>query len=789
MLVLAALAAVPCATAAQSVRGRVVERQTGAPVTGALVAIVGEDEVVRGEVLADSSGAFLLRAPSPGRYTLRAQRIGYLPSTSPPLELAEGQTVEYRVAASVERVALPSITATGTRECAGPGDPDVATLWEEASKGLISTAHTQAQFPYVYRVRRGVRLLDAASMLTRSENVQTFNVPGGMPFVSLPAERLAQQGYVVAAGDTTFFYAPDAFVLLSGSFLAAHCFHTEGADRDHAGLVGLGFAPTRSAGSRAEVEGVLWLDAQTAELRVLEYDYTGNVARDLPSGVGGRVEFKRLPNGAWIVSRWRIRMPAGESRSRSTPSAPIPGVMLAGQAGLIEELGEVVGLELPGGLMNDIVPRSTLSGVVYDSTRSRPLAGAKVYLAGTDRAATSDSAGRYEITGVSEGVYSLGFSHPRLDSLRFSPDAVRVAASPPTAATRDLAIPPLARVLTADCPVLPGMGVLAGLVTVAGDGKPLQGVGLRAAWQRPGASGDTAQAIAVTDETGGYRFCSLPLQVPVTLSALRPGAGEPVQVRLAAGAPAQRDLALPAAAESAPARALAGSGKAKVIVRMIDASSSRPITDATVRFGRGVPEAKSDRRGEAVLADVPVGTYGIEFESPTYGAGTARIAVTDTREVRVELKVPLRPVKLEPIAVEARRVVREMFDTRRRARRLDIITREQIDERRGAVRHIPDLVRGMPGIRIRNETCIESSRLMEGGGALSMDTTSCHPVAIILDDQPVGLDMVTIIPMDVIESVIYMAPQEGFERYGWLGQYGVILVYTRGNGPTGSHGY
>jgi hypothetical protein len=770
---------------AQSVRGVLVERQGGAPVAGALVAILDEGEVVKGEVLSDSTGAFLLRAPSAGRYALRAQRIGYAPSTSPPLELREGQTTEYRMTASVERVMLPAITTTATRECAGPGDPDVVTLWDEASKALLSAAHTQAQFPYVYRVRRGVRLLDAASMLTRSENVQTYNREGGMPFQSLPAEQLAEHGYVVATGDTTTFYAPDAFVLLSGSFLATHCFHTEAGDRDHAGLVGLGFAPTGAAQSRADVQGVLWLDAQTAELKVLEYGYAGNVGRSLPEGVGGRVEFRRLPNGTWIVSRWRIRMPAGESRSRSTPGAPIPGVMMAGQAGLVEELGEVVALSLPGQVMSEVAARSTVSGVVYDSTRSRPLAGATVSLAGTDRTAKTDSAGRYEITRVAEGVYSLGFSHPRLDSLRFSPDPVRVSVAPPANVARDLAIPPLAVVLTVDCPPMPGTGALAGIVTLGGEGRPLQGVPLRAAWQRPGASGDTAHALAVTDETGAYRFCGLPLQVPVTIAALRAGAGEPVQVRLA-GAPAQRDLVMAEAPHLAAGAA--ASGRARVVVRLVDASSSRPIAGAKVRFGRGLPEVRSDRNGQAVLQDVPPGTYGVEFESETYGSGTSRVAVTEGREVRVELRIPLRPVKLEPIAVVARREVRDIFDPRRSGRKLNLIDRTEIDSRGAAVRNIVDLVRSLPGIRVKYESCVEATRTPQGGGALAENVDKCTPVALFLDDQPVDYQNIEQIPMDVIESVVFLTPTEAFGRYGFIGQTGVLLVYTRGNGPTGSHG-
>jgi hypothetical protein len=39
-------------------------------------------------------------------------------------------------------------------------------------------------------------------------------------------------------------------------------------------------------------------------------------------------------------------------------------------------------------------------------------------------------------------------------------------------------------------------------------------------------------------------------------------------------------------------------------------------------------------------------------------------------------------------------------------------------------------------------------------------------------------------PTADIESIIYLKPTDATGRYGLLGQNGVILIYTRGNGPT-----
>ncbi len=56
-----------------------------------------------------------------------------------------------------------------------------------------------------------------------------------------------------------------------------------------------------------DIRGTLWLDARTGELRNVEYEYTGLPDGSRRSPSGGRVEFRRLPSGAWIVSRWYIR--------------------------------------------------------------------------------------------------------------------------------------------------------------------------------------------------------------------------------------------------------------------------------------------------------------------------------------------------------------------------------------------------------------------------------------------------------------------------------------------------
>src|SRR5207248_1437885 len=75
-------------------------------------------------------------------------------------------------------------------------------------------------------------------------------------------------------------------------------------------------------------------------------------------------------------------------------------------------------------------------GVMYDSLISgAPLAGAGVWIQGTNRTARTDAAGRFELTALAAGHYRLSFDHPLLDSIGVAapPVVVDVVAGGATA--------------------------------------------------------------------------------------------------------------------------------------------------------------------------------------------------------------------------------------------------------------------------------------------------------------------------------------------------------------------
>lgn len=303
---LAAIALAPTRADAQTVYGVVVADDTGEPVAGAMVLLADTLGLSRGSALADSLGRFAITARGPGRYTLAAERVGYQ-SLRPDTVGIPPDSLRVQLRAGSRRITLPPVTARAARSrCAGQleQNPQTAVVWGEARKALASAALLEESGAYEYTARvdrREVRLRGGPAM---SHHVWVRSSTGS-PFMTLPPEVLVDGGYVQLDADSLILYGVGPAVVLSELFLQSHCFGLRdgGAER-----VGLEFVPIRTVGP-PDVRGVLWLDRATGELRTLEFTYTGLAFRGPVERLGGELEFRRIPNGTWIVSRWVVRGP------------------------------------------------------------------------------------------------------------------------------------------------------------------------------------------------------------------------------------------------------------------------------------------------------------------------------------------------------------------------------------------------------------------------------------------------------------------------------------------------
>lgn len=100
--------------AAQTVRGRVTDRATGAAVVEGRVLLVTEQRFGIGQAITNDSGAFELTASGPGRYRLQFERPGYRLVITPPFDLKSGEMVDYALqVASLPPFALDTAVVEG----------------------------------------------------------------------------------------------------------------------------------------------------------------------------------------------------------------------------------------------------------------------------------------------------------------------------------------------------------------------------------------------------------------------------------------------------------------------------------------------------------------------------------------------------------------------------------------------------------------------------------------------------------------------------------------------------
>jgi len=815
---LAALLAMAAPAAAQTVQGTLREA-SGAPVNRVLVALVdaGGRQVAR--ALTDAEGGFSVRAPAAGRYSLRAERIGYAAVTSPAFELKDGETRTERLVASGAAVMLQGLTVSpAARRCAvRPGaGVATATLWEEARKALNATAFGESSRLFRYDVNQWTREMDPADGTVRREDRSTGSGVAELPFHSLPPGELSEKGYVQgAAADSVSYWGPDAAVMLSPEFLNDHCMRVvEGNDP---ALVGLAFEPVR--GRRvADIRGTLWLDRRSAELRRVEYGYQGGPRESDNPRVGGTIEYERMPGGPWIVRRWSIRMPqvrleqALKAVRATSVTTGLPGSMRETTlqlAAIVERGGEVTEVSTGEGrplLASAAAP--VVRGTVWDSTRAAPLAGAHVYLSGTQAAAETGPDGTFTLRAPGEGRYTLAFTHPGLGPLAAVSRTQAVTATAGDTATVALAVRGWAAAAEALCPAGSREGGIA-LGRVTGPGAA--GSHVTGSWWSVGGSNHTfaaARASVATrpDPQGFYVLCGVSTQALVTVRAQAGPAQAQAEVRPSRAAPARADLELRDL--TAGQRPLPGSAAAPTVAITALDAGGRPLPGATVRIGP-FPAVVTDAGGRARGAALPAGEYAVSMAHPTLGTLTGRVTVpaglggVEIRPAGGAGSTSLVVVANRVVAlagVEARSAARSSaldlqgFYARRQRGGGVFLTDSAIQARQAG--RLSDVLRRVEGVRLvrysaegQQRTMGEDSyRIASGRASTSISRADWCWMDVYLDgqlmqthdrpDEARNLDALSL--RDVAGVEVYRGAAEVPTEYrGSTSACGIILIWTR----------
>lgn len=362
MAVAASVGLDPVSLLAQELRGTVALAPRAAGVGGVIVEALNQTtgERVVG-TLTDASGFFVLRLPGPATITLRGLRIGQRPTIFGTFVLAANEVRSVELVLTGEAVSLSRVSVVGRTECDVANDPErlIATLLDEARKVLRSTQLTSTSGQLTAEWTLSSQLTTLRGNVITPETQQQFVSSTDRPFVSLSPDSLARLGYmIVSENDEYQYYAPDAGVLLSEAFVNGHCFAPEPWTSDARDWIGLRFRPVRTTRDVVGIQGTLWFDRPTAELRLLDYRYV-NLPRVVSgTAAGGSVEFLRLPSGSWLVHRWQIRMPRPRTNFEEVTNFGV----VRGRRPVVR----VQSMELAGGEVQEIRSRM---GVLYSRDR------------------------------------------------------------------------------------------------------------------------------------------------------------------------------------------------------------------------------------------------------------------------------------------------------------------------------------------------------------------------------------------------------------------------------------
>jgi hypothetical protein len=513
-----ALCCLPAHGAAQVLRGVVIDAETRAPLPAVLVALLDRDGQEMLRYLVDADGVFLFPLPGPGEYSVRAERLGAETSTLDGITVQGDETVSVRIAMSARPITLAGIEVQGESRCelARDAGADVQLVWDEARKVLNTQSLTDAEVRYRYNLQRHTRELDPNSLAILNQTTQGIATSGQRPIVSLPADVLLEDGFVLQDSLGVRYLAPDADVLLSDGFLDTHCFALRSGGDDEEGLIGLEFRPQSIRSGITDIEGVLWLESESGHLQRLDFRYRNlpGAAGELDSDrVGGRVEFRGLDNGTWIVSSWRIRMPIiNEERLAHLGNRRLR------LSSIIEEGGRVVRASRSGtGRVAYSEQLETITGQVDLGPLSEGFG--TVLVMGTGATAHPDAQGRFRIADVPPGRYRLAYVRSDMMGLdrTIQESEVEVTRDGPNVVT----LRPRQReaVLAEICGVdawTVGDAILVGDVLEPTSGIALSGAEILVEWQMVGslnwnALAATERSVSTsTNELGAFRACGVP---------------------------------------------------------------------------------------------------------------------------------------------------------------------------------------------------------------------------------------------------------------------------------------
>jgi hypothetical protein len=671
----------PFAARAQRVHGVVVDAGSH-PVPGVVVLLLDSASRVTARALSNERGEFRVAAAKPGSYRIRTLRIGFRPVMSDPIALPLGGDIAKQLVLSGLPIALDTMRVVDRSVCRSFTDSGAATyaVWEQIRTALTAAELTAASRNIAATTVAYERALSPGSgrdshVLRQDATVTTAYVT--QAWRTLSPDSLHRFGYVVTDRENSIlYYAPGLATLLSTQFVDDHCFRLV-SDRKQKTLLGVAFEPTseRKRGV-PEIRGTLWVDRASSELRRLEVRYV-NLSREQEDQAAANVDFVRMRDGTWAISRWNIRMPLVVQEVRPGQAAELK----------VAELRDAGGELVLARRINDTLwssPPRELTGTVIDSLTGAPISRARVAVSGTGLEVRSDDRGRFTISGMLPGQYTFTVHTASLDSMNTAHEVPLSLAD--VTAPIEIRVPSAQQLAAAVCggAAARGAGIVVGNIRLRGDSThtaTFHNAHVSAEWSTDSTDATRVRRLdAPAGSDGAFRLCGLPVGTAVMLTARADGAetADPSGIRVSSTSRlTHAELTLDADGQ------LARRGATFIGIVVTD-SSHEPIAGAEIALPDAGKSAVTDSHGVFKISGIAAGEHQILVRRIGYGAADTKLTFNghETVERRVVLG---RAVRLETVTVSEKATERAMasFEENRRLGLGHFVTRAELEKYTG----------------------------------------------------------------------------------------------------------
>lgn len=489
-----------------------VSEGAGTPIRGAVVNLLSPSGAESGRrALSETDGSFAMRATGVGSWMLEVRAIGHATRRTAARSVGSGETVVERIVLRQVATRLATLRVEGRSACrrAGEFDPVTSEVWDDVWAALAAAQLAREQRLVRAEVFVYTREIDVSTGLVMHEERGVASVLDESPFRTAPPAELARLGFWRASplGDVEF-HGLDAGTIISPEFLGSHCFNLERRDSADAVLVGLSFRPLDERG-RADVRGLLWVDAATRMLTSLEFTYTGLRLRG--PAAGGRLGFTRLGNGVLIDDRWLLQHPFEKPRAVGTQRT---GVAAAPDAAI--RPGTT--LRVAGGFVladsSRVRQFAAITGTVTKGTA--PADAVSVELLGSGQRFVTDTTGQFLIQDVLPGTYEVRLMRTGPADRGGFVQHGQITLAPGDVARVALEVPEADSIAAELCPRRAG-GTAPVLVSLREEhsSRPAANYRVEARWTPPSDSlgqpvGREGGVRALTDWRGEFVACDVP---------------------------------------------------------------------------------------------------------------------------------------------------------------------------------------------------------------------------------------------------------------------------------------